>query len=76
VNANFDKYKTAIPKFTPIKEAQLALVAQPYLRGFKDLNDTDIKSYQALIDVFIKEGVLAGPLNVRDKLLSKADLGN
>jgi len=76
VNADFDKYKSAIPNFTPIKPDQLALVAQPYLRGFKDLNDTDIKSYQALIDVFIKEGVLAGPLNVRDKLLSKADLGN
>ena len=76
VNADFDKYKSAIPNFTPIKPDQLGLVAQPYLRGFKDLNDTDIKSYQALIDVFIKEGVLAGPLNVRDKLLSKADLGN
>jgi NitT/TauT family transport system substrate-binding protein len=76
VNADFDKYKSAIPNFTPIKPDQLGLVAQPYLRGFKDINDTDIKSYQALIDVFIKEGVLAGPLNVRDKLLSKADLGN
>ena len=76
VNADFDKYKSAIPNFTPIKPDQLGLVAQPYLRGFKDLNDTDFKSYQALIDVFIKEGVLAGPLNVRDKLLSKADLGN
>jgi NitT/TauT family transport system substrate-binding protein len=76
VNADFDRYKSAIANFTPIKPDQLALVAQPYLRGFKDINDTDIKSYQALIDVFIKEGVLAGPLNVRDKLLSKADLGN
>lgn len=76
VNANFAKYKSVIPSFTPIKPDQLDLVAQPYLRGFKDLNDTDIKSYQALIDVFIKEGVLVGPLNVRDKLLSKADLGN
>jgi NitT/TauT family transport system substrate-binding protein len=76
VNANFAKYKSVIPNFTPIKPDQLELVAQPYLRGFKDLNDTDIKSYQALIDVFIKEGVLVGPLNVRDKLLSKADLGN
>ena len=42
----------------------------------KDLNDTDIKSYQALVDIFIKEGVMAGPLNVRDKLLTKVDLGN
>ena len=51
------------------------LLAQPYLRGFKDLNDTDIKSYQALVDIFIKEGVLAGPLDVREKLLTMAELG-
>jgi NitT/TauT family transport system substrate-binding protein len=75
VNADFEKYKTAIPKYTPIKDDQLAALAQPYLRGFKDLNDTDIKSYQALIDVFIKEGALTGPLHVQDKLLTKADLG-
>jgi NitT/TauT family transport system substrate-binding protein len=76
VNANFAKYKSVIPNFTPIKPDQLEMIAQPYLRGLKDLNDTDIKSYQALVDVFIKEGVLVGPLNVRDKMLSKADLGN
>ncbi len=75
VNANFDKYKEVLPKYTAIKPDQLALVAQPYLRGFKDLNDTDIKSYQALVDVFIKEGVMTGPLNVREKLLTKAELG-
>ena len=76
VNANFDKYKAAIPNYTPIKQDQLAFLAQPYLRGYKDLNDTDIKSYQALVDVFIKEGVLTGPLSVRDKILTKAELGN
>jgi NitT/TauT family transport system substrate-binding protein len=75
VNADFTKYKAAIPKYTPIKPDQLELVAQPYLRGFKDLNDIDIKSYQALVDIFIKEGVLAGPLNVREKLLTRAELG-
>lgn len=76
VNADFAKYKAVIPTYTPIKADQLELVAQPYLRGFKDLNDADIKSYQALVDIFIKEGVMAGPLNVRDKLLTKVDLGN
>jgi NitT/TauT family transport system substrate-binding protein len=76
VNANFEKYKTAIPKYTPIKDDQLGLLAQPYLRGFKDLNDTDLKSYQALVDIFHKEGVLAAQVNVRDKLLTKADLGS
>ena len=76
VNANFAKYKPVLTKYTPTKDDQLALLAQPYLRGFKDLNETDLKSYQALVDVFIKEGVLAGPLNVRDKLLAKTDIGN
>jgi NitT/TauT family transport system substrate-binding protein len=76
VNADFAKYKAVLPAYTPIKADQLDLVAQPYLRGFKDLNDTDIKSYQALVDIFIKEGVMAGPMNVRDKLLTKIDLGN
>ena len=76
VNADFAKYKAVIPKYTPIKPDQLSMLAQPYLRGFKDLNDTDIKSYQALIDVFIQEGVLSGPLDVRKKLLTKAEIGN
>jgi NitT/TauT family transport system substrate-binding protein len=76
VNADFEKYKAVLPKYTPIKEDQLALVAQPYLRGFKDLNETDMKSYQALVDVFIKEGVMSGPMNVHDKILTKSDLGN
>jgi NitT/TauT family transport system substrate-binding protein len=35
-----------------------------------------MKSYQALVDVFIKEGVVAGPINVKDKVLAKSDLGN
>jgi NitT/TauT family transport system substrate-binding protein len=76
VNADFAKYKPVLAKYTPVKEDQLASLAQPYLRGFKDLNDTDLKSYQALVDVFIQESVLTGPLNVRDKILTKTDLGN
>ncbi|AWM00454.1 ABC transporter substrate-binding protein [Bradyrhizobium amphicarpaeae] len=76
VNADFKKYKPILTKYTPIKEDQLELLAQPYLRGFKDLNDVDLKSYQALVDVFIKEGVVAGPINVKDKILAKSDLGN
>jgi NitT/TauT family transport system substrate-binding protein len=75
-NANFEKYKPILPKYTPIKDDQLALLAQPYLRGFKDLNETDMKSYQALVDVFINEGVMSAPLNVHDKILFKSDLGN
>ena len=76
VNANFEKYKTALPTYTAIKKDQLEFIAQPYLRGMKDLNEIDIKSYQALVDIFAKEGVLQSPINVKDKLLTKADLGD
>ncbi|HEY0292323.1 MAG TPA: ABC transporter substrate-binding protein [Hansschlegelia sp.] len=76
VNADFAKYKAILPKYTAIREDQIPFVAQPYLRGFKDLNDTDIASYQALVDVFAKEGVLSAPVDVRAKMLTSADLGS
>jgi NitT/TauT family transport system substrate-binding protein len=76
LNANFAKYKPVLTRYTPTKEDQLELLAQPYLRGFKDLNETDLKSYQALVDIFVKEGVVSGPINVREKLLAKSDFTN
>jgi NitT/TauT family transport system substrate-binding protein len=71
--ANFEKYRAVLPKYTAIKPDQLSVVAKPYLRGWKDLNDTDLNSYQALVDVFQKEGVLKERINVRDKILKPAD---
>jgi NitT/TauT family transport system substrate-binding protein len=76
VNAHFEKYKPIVTKYTPARPDQLALIAQPYLRGFKDMNETDLKSYQALVDVFVKDGVIGAPINVRDKVLSRSDIGN
>jgi len=71
---NFDKYRAIIPKYTPIKPDQMQHVAQPYLRGFKELNETDIRSYQALVDVFHKEGVLKEKFDVRNVLLKSSDI--
>ena len=75
-NADFDKYKPIIPKYTPIRADQLGLLAKPYLRAFSDLNDTDLNSYQALVDVFQKEGVLQSKIDVREKILKTSDLGS
>ena len=47
----------------------MGTVAQPLLRGFTDLNDEDIHSYQALIDVFSKEGVLTQKVSAREMIL-------
>jgi NitT/TauT family transport system substrate-binding protein len=76
VNGNFDKYKPILAKFTPIKEDQVNDLAQPYLRNSKELNETDLASYQKLVDIFVKEGVIGAPMSVKDKILAKSDLGN
>ena len=74
--ADFDKYKSIIPKYTAIRASQLHLLAKPYLRPFHDLNETDLNSYQAFVDVFYKEGVLKAPMNVREKILKRSELGS
>ncbi len=73
VNADFDKYKAIIPKYTPIRPDQLGLLAKPYLRPFHDLNEVDMNSYQAFVDVFVSEGVLTAPIKVREKILKGTD---
>lgn len=75
VNADFDRYKSVIPKYTAIAQAQLGLLAQPYLRGFDDLSEEDRKSYQSFVDVFLAEGVLEKRIDVGTKLLKMSDFG-
>lgn len=74
VNADFDKYKSIIPKYTAIQASQLDLVAKPYLRPFYDLNETDLSSYQAFVDIFHEFGVMKERMNVKDKILKDGDL--
>jgi NitT/TauT family transport system substrate-binding protein len=71
---NFDKYRAILPKYTAIKPDQVSIVAPPYLRAWKDLNDTDIRSYQALVDVFHKEGVLKERIDVRTVVLKQGEI--
>ncbi|MZR30706.1 ABC transporter substrate-binding protein [Sneathiella litorea] len=73
--ADFEKYKSIIPKYTAIRDTQLDLLAKPYLRGFKDINETDLNSYQSFVDVFVSEKVLSEPMDVRTKMLSLSDFG-
>lgn len=73
--ADFDKYKAIIPKYTAIRDTQLDVLAQPYLRSFSDLNETDLDSYQAFVDVFYSEGVMKEKMDVRTKILKMSDFG-
>ena len=73
-NTEFDRVRPYFAKYTAIKGDNVRIIAQPYLRGWSELNDTDIKSYQALVDVFLKEGVLKERMDVRTVLLKTSDL--
>ena len=74
-NAEFDRVRPYFAKYTAIRGDQVRIVAQPYLRAWRDLNDTDLASYQSLVDVFHKEGVLKERIDVRKLVLRPADLG-
>lgn len=75
VNADFAKYRPVIAKYTAIRPEQVGIVAQPYLRPWTELNATDIASYQALVDVFHKEGVIGERFNVGPLILQASDFG-
>ncbi|AVO44154.1 ABC transporter substrate-binding protein [Phreatobacter cathodiphilus] len=70
----YEKYRPILPKYTAVRADQAAIVAQPYLRAWRDLNETDLKSYQALVDVFSAEGALKTPMKVQDIILKPSDL--
>lgn len=72
-NDDFESYKAIIPTYTAIGEEQLEFLAQPYLRGFSDITEVDLDSYQSFVDVFVSEGVLDEPMDVRSKMLTEAD---
>ena len=74
-NTDLAHVRTSLPKYTGIKANQLDDVAQPYLRAFGDIDETDLASYQALIDVFRTERVLSTNMDVKTIMLKKADLG-
>ncbi len=72
---DFPRLRGILPKYTAIKAGQVAVVAQPYLRPYADLNDTDLASYQALVDIFAAQGVLKTPMRVADVMLDRGDIG-
>lgn len=69
VNADFDKYRAILPRYTPIRADQVTSVAQPLLRGFSDLDATDIHSYQALLDMFAAAKLLPEGFTASSMLL-------
>ncbi|QFG27110.1 ABC transporter substrate-binding protein [Actinomadura sp. WMMB 499] len=74
INEDFEGHKAVLAEYAALDERQVKVVAQPQLRGFEDLDETDLRSYQALVDVFREEGVLGKDLDVNDYVLTSEDL--
>jgi NitT/TauT family transport system substrate-binding protein len=72
-NSDFNRVRPYFAKYTAIRGDRVDIIAQPYLRGWKDINETDVKSYQALVDIFQKENVLKEKFDVRKILLMPSD---
>lgn len=72
-NTEFDRVRPYFAKYTAIKGDNVRIVAQPYLRAWNELSDVDIKSYQALVDVFHSEGVMKEKMDVKKVLLKASD---
>ena len=72
--ANYGKYRDVLPKYTAVKQEQVEIVAQPYLRPWNELNDTDLSSYQALVDVFRSDGVIKQDFDIRPFMLKPGDI--
>ena len=71
---NYAKYRAILPKYTAVKPEQVEIVAQPYLRAWKDLNDVDLASYQAFVNVFRADGVLKQDFDIKPFILKAQDL--
>lgn len=70
---DYAKYRAILPRYTAVKPEQTEIVAQPYLRAWRDLNATDLSSYQALVDIFVAEGAIKTPMKVADLILKPSD---
>ncbi len=73
---DYPKYRAILPKYTAVKPEQVEIVAQPYLRAWKDLDATDLASYQAFVNVFRSEGVLKQDFDIKPFILKPADLAS
>jgi ABC-type nitrate/sulfonate/bicarbonate transport system substrate-binding protein len=71
---DYTRLRTILPRWTAVQPAQLELVDKLYLRAWRDVNETELNSYQALVDIFSSEGVLRQPMAVRDLILKLQDL--
>lgn len=73
-NTDFNRVRPYLGKYTGMRPEDSRVVAQPYLRGWEELGTGDIASYQALVNVFHQEGVLANAPDVKAVMLQRADL--
>ncbi|MEO1386427.1 MAG: ABC transporter substrate-binding protein [Cyanobacteria bacterium J06634_6] len=73
-NEDFDSVRPIISEFTALEPEQAAYVAQPLLKRFDDLDETDLDSYQKFINVFVDEEVLDKEMVAKELVLDKSEL--
>jgi NitT/TauT family transport system substrate-binding protein len=63
-NRNFDAYKPLFTKYMAVPAADLSYVTAPYLRGFDEMSQVDLQSWQVVADIFQAEGAMKQRVDV------------
>ena len=74
IQANFDQYRPLLAKYVGVPEGSLPVVKKLVFRNERDVNETDLKSMQNVLDMFYREKLTPTHLSINDKFLRLDDI--
>lgn len=74
IQANFDQYRPLLAKYVGVPEGSLPVVKKLVFRNERDVNETDLKSMQNVLDMFYREKLTPTHLSIKDKFLRLEDI--
>jgi NitT/TauT family transport system substrate-binding protein len=74
IQANFDQYRPLLAKYVGVPEASLPVVKKLIFRNERDVDETDLRSEQNVIDMLYKEKVLPVHFDIKDKFVRLDDI--
>ncbi len=72
--ADFNKYKPLLTKYTSATPETLAYLQPSYLRSVNDITPAELASFARYAQIFVSEGVLDKPLDVKTLVLDPKTL--
>jgi NitT/TauT family transport system substrate-binding protein len=74
IQTNFDHYRPLLAKYVGVPEASLPVVKKLIFRNERDVDQTDLRSEQNVIDMLYKEKVIPVHFDIKDKFVRLDDI--